>query len=158
MEPESRLTEEELRAWRGYQRMSVGLASRLHRHLLEASGVSLPDYEVLTVLAGSSEDRLRAYELGTELQWEKSRLSHHLKRMETRGLVERVVCESDGRGLWVTLTSTGRAAWMKATQAHHDEVRRLMLSQLSPDHLALLAEISEKVLAGMPAGDDLCDN
>ena len=158
MDHQGRLTEDELRAWRGYQRMGVGLASRLHKRLIDASGLSLPDYEVLAVLAGTTEDRLRAYELGTELQWEKSRLSHHLKRMETRGLVERVVCESDGRGLWVTLTRSGRECWETAASAHDDEVRRLMLGQLSTDQVALLAEISEKVLAGMPDSADLCDS
>lgn len=157
MDHPGRLTEGELRAWRGYQRMSVGLASRLHHRLIDASGLSLPDYEVLTVLAGATEDRLRAFELGTELQWEKSRLSHHLKRMETRGLVERVACESDGRGLWVALTQSGKESWETATRAHDDEVRRLMLGQISTDQVVLLAEISEKVLAAMPDGDDLCD-
>jgi DNA-binding MarR family transcriptional regulator len=157
MEQPGHLTENELRAWRGYQKMSVGLASRLHRHLVAASRLSLPDYEVLTVLTGCPEDRLRAYELGAELQWEKSRLSHHLKRMESRGLVERVVCENDGRGLWVALTPAGRRAWQAAARVHDDEVRRLLLGRLSVEQVELLAEISDKVLAGMSDSDDLCE-
>ena len=42
--------------------------------------------------------------------WERSRLSHHAKRMEGRGLVRRQECCDDGRGAFVTLTPAGREA------------------------------------------------
>ncbi len=157
MDRTRRLAPEELRAWQAFQRMAVSLGARLHRRLLEASGVSLPDFEVLTALVESTEARLRAFELGTGLHWEKSRLSHHLRRMENRGLIDRVVCESDGRGLWVSLTATGREAWENASRVHDEGVRALMLDQLDPDSIASLSEIAEKVMAGLPDDTDLCD-
>ncbi len=152
------LTDEEERAWRAYLHMSTELAVQLHRSLVRATGLSLVDYEVLAVLSESADDQLRAYELGSILRWEKSRLSHHLKRMETRGLVERRVCESDGRGLWVRLTAGGRAAIEAAAPRHVEDVRRLFIDLLTPDQLEMLAEMSEKIFAGMPSDDDLCDS
>ncbi len=152
------LDEEEDRAWRGYQQMSVQLASRLHRRLLRATGLSLSDYEVLVHLSESTDGRLRAFELGKALQWEKSRLSHHLLRMEGRGLVERRTCESDARGLWVVLTPHGRKTIVAAAPHHVDDVRRLMIDHLTTDQLTMLAEISEKVLASLPDDSDLCDS
>src|SRR5690606_22962077 len=119
----------------GYQRMSIRLFSQLNRELVRATGISLPDYEVLATLEVAPECQLRSFELGTELQWEKSRLSHHLKRMENRGLVDRVTCESDGRGLWISLTDAGRVALAKATPVHEAYVKRSFVDILTPENL-----------------------
>jgi len=142
--------------WRSYQRMSVNIFSRLNRELLEDAGISLPDYEVLEALIDSPEHRLRAFELGAELQWEKSRLSHHLKRMENRGLVERMVCESDGRGLWIGITDAGVASMGKAAAIHHENVKELLLDSMDQDQRALLVELSEKVMASTPTDAEAC--
>lgn len=138
--------------------MGERLATQLHRNLLRDAGLSLPDYRVLSVLSESPQEQLRAYELGTDLHWEKSRLSHHLKRMESRGLVERIVCESDARGLWITLTDDGREALASATPGHIADVRQLLLDVLTPAQIEELAVISEKVLAGEAGNGDLCDS
>lgn len=150
------LTDAQIRAWRGFSRMAVGVASRLHRRLVSDAGLSLPDYEVLSVLSEAESGTLRAFELGHELQWEKSRLSHHLKRMEGRGLVERVVCESDGRGLWISMTGAGRDAWQAGSQAHEDEIRRLLFDRIDETQTTELRDITEVVLDGLP--DELCES
>lgn len=152
------LNEPESRAWRGYQAMSEQMDTLLHRSLLRNTGLSLSDYAVLVHLSESPEDRLRAYELGAALRWEKSRLSHHLRRMEQRGLIERRACESDGRGLWVGLTAEGRRAIEAAAPLHVADVRAFLIDQLTPEQLESLGEIAEKVLAGLPADEDLCDS
>jgi DNA-binding MarR family transcriptional regulator len=155
--PEPRwLNTNESRAWRGYQQMSAQLEALLHRNLMQATGLSLSDYEVLVHLSESPEGVLRAFELGSALQWEKSRLSHHLRRMEKRGLVDRQTCESDGRGLFVVLTSDGRKAIESAAPSHVADVRRYLIDILTPDQLETLAEISEKVIAGLPSDHDVC--
>ncbi len=151
------LNDTERRAWDAYRRTSVRLASQLNRYLARSTGLSLPDYEVLEAVATASDSRLRAYELGEELQWEKSRLSHHLKRMEQRGLIERVACESDGRGLWITLTPTGHSAFEQARPGHTADIRRLLLGLASSDQLEAITELSEKVIAGLPDDHDLCE-
>lgn len=143
-------------AWRGFQRMAVGLGARLNRRLIAESGISLPDYEILTALAESEVGTLRAFELGTQIQWEKSRLSHHLKRMESRGLVARTVCESDGRGLWVSITGPGRDAWQTASEAHDALLVELVFTRLDDEQLDQLALISASVIGGMT--DELCED
>jgi DNA-binding MarR family transcriptional regulator len=137
--------------------MSSRVFARLHRALLREAGVSLPDFEILEALAGSPEERLRAYELGAELQWEKSRLSHHLKRMVNRGLVGRSACESDGRGMWIGVTEAGRAAWEAAVPVYDQTVRALVLGIITDEQAATLGELSEKVLADLPAEADACE-
>lgn len=152
------LSEEESRAWRGYEALSTRLSALLHKSLVRNTGLSLSDYAVLVHLSESPEDRLRAYELGTALQWEKSRLSHHLRRMENRGLIERRTCEDDGRGLFVALTPQGRESIEGAAPLHVADVRAFLIDKLTPAQLESLAEITEKVLAGLPTDENLCDS
>jgi DNA-binding MarR family transcriptional regulator len=149
------LDEREARAWRGYTRMRVQLEARLARELARHSGLSDPDYSVLVNLSEAPEGRLRAFELGRALQWEKSRLSHHLKRMGKRGLVAREDCESDARGSFVVITPAGRAAIEAAAPAHVDDVRRHLIDLLSDDQLDALADISEAVLANLAADPEV---
>ena len=151
------LNESEYRAWRGYAEMSARLNAYLHRSLSRQTGLSLSDYEVLVRLSESPNDRLRAYELGAALQWEKSRLSHHLTRMERRGLLERESCETDGRGLFIVLTPVGRNAIEAAAPHHVTDVRQHMIDILTPQELATMASIAEKVIAGFSTDDEFCE-
>ncbi len=136
----------EQRAWRGLQDVSVQLRSRLHRQLVQDSGLSAADYEVLVHLSETPGDRLRVYELGDAMQWEKSRLSHQLTRMERRGLVAREECPTDARGAFAVLTPAGRTAIEAAAPGHVAEVRRLVVDVLTPAQLDALGEISEAIL------------
>ena len=54
---------------------------------------------------------MRPRDLGIGLRSEKSRLSHQLRRMESRGLVDRAVCDEDARGALVAATAAGRTAY-----------------------------------------------
>lgn len=144
----------EARAWRAYTRMRVQLTARLSRELISRSGLSEADYSVLVTLSEASDGRVRAFALGNALQWEKSRLSHHLTRMSRRGLVVREECESDARGSFVVITEAGRAAIGAAAPAHVDDVRRHLISVLTDEQLDALADIAETVNAGLEADPD----
>ena len=141
------LSEHEQRAWRGFLEMHVQLDGHLGRHLQATSDLSLPDFGVLVGLTDVPEGRLRVLELGRALQWEKSRLSHHLTRMEKRGLVARRECLTDGRGAFIEITPAGRAAIEAAAPAHVAEVRRLVFDALTPEQVTVLGEITARVLA-----------
>jgi DNA-binding MarR family transcriptional regulator len=91
--------------------------------------------------------RVRAFELANDLQWEKSRLSHHLARMEKRGLLTRDGCTEDGRGQVVVVTPAGRRALEGAAPAHVAAVRELFLDALTPDQVEALAAISDAAMA-----------
>src|SRR5512134_1046964 len=117
------LDEREQAAWRGLLTMHAQLQARLSRALQRDAGLSDADYGVLVALSEAPDDRLRIFQLGRFLQWEKSRLSHHLRRMEARGLVERRECDTDRRGAYVVLTARGRAAVEAAAPGHVAEVR-----------------------------------
>ena len=92
------LDEREATAWRRLRQLGGPLNAVLNRQLAEDSGLSMADYEVLVVLSEAPDLRLRARELGRAIGWEKGRLSHHIGRMERRGLVSRETARGDGRG------------------------------------------------------------
>jgi DNA-binding MarR family transcriptional regulator len=141
------LTEDEQRAWRSLVQMTSRLDSRLNRELQQSSGLSLADYDVLVLLTEAPEGRLRMFELIEDLHWEQSRLSHHIARMQRRGLVAREECTTDRRGAFVVLTDAGRDAIEKAAPGHVDLVRRLVFDGMSKDQIAMLQRFTGRVLS-----------
>lgn len=140
------LDEHEQTVWRGFLQMQRDLQARLNRQLQQDAGLSGADYEVLVNLSEAPSTRLRAFELADSMQWEKSRLSHHLTRMERRGLIRREECETDARGAFILLTADGRRAIKKAAPLHVGEVRRAFIDVLSAEQLDALDGITRAVL------------
>jgi DNA-binding MarR family transcriptional regulator len=147
------LDDDQQRAWRGYLRMQSQLSARLNRQLQADSGLSLADFDVLVQLTDVPDARVRVSELARSLQWEKSRLSHHIGRMEKRGLVARAECTDDGRGAFVVLTPAGRSTIEAAAPPHVETVRRLVFDDLTPEQVETLAAISDQVLANLETGE-----
>lgn len=141
-------------AWRGWVEVGSRLEERLNRQLQHDSGLSSADYEVLVNLSEAEEGRLRSFQLGALIRWEKSRLSHHLTRMEKRGLIAREECPTDGRGAYVVLTPAGRSAIEAAAPLHVEEVRRLFVDLLTQEQLAQLVDITGTVLEVLRAQPD----
>src|SRR5216683_2807245 len=75
------------RAWLAYIRVQLRLAYEMNRQLLADSGMSLPDYDVLTGLSVAEGGRMSITVLAAQIGWERSRVSHHVRRMSARGLV-----------------------------------------------------------------------
>ena len=141
------LAADQQRAWRQWLTLTTRLPARLNRQLQADSDLSLADFDVLVQLTDVPAGRLRVGELDAALDWEKSRLSHHLTRMERRGLVARVDVAADGRGSEVVLTGTGRAAIEAAAPAHVDTVRALVFDVLTEEQVRALLELTGAVLA-----------
>ncbi|HEX2042870.1 MAG TPA: MarR family winged helix-turn-helix transcriptional regulator [Acidimicrobiales bacterium] len=148
-----KLEDWQLAAWRQLQRMHFQLTAKLSRELAAQTGLSYQDYLVLFVLRDRPEHRMRAFELGNELAWEKSRLSHHVARMEQRGLVRREKCATDHRGAFVVLTARGRKAIEVAAPLHESNVRRHFVDLVAPDELRTLSEAARRVLEKLAADD-----
>ncbi|MEU2703162.1 MULTISPECIES: MarR family winged helix-turn-helix transcriptional regulator [Micromonospora] len=140
------LDEQEDRAWRGYRRMRRLLDLELARDLMQDAGLSEPDYDVLSDLSETPEQRLRLSELADRMLWSRSRLSHHISRMQQRGLVTREECATDGRGSVVVLTPAGRRAVEAAAPGHVAAVRRHLIDRLTPAEVAALGTLSQRVI------------
>jgi DNA-binding MarR family transcriptional regulator len=127
--------------------MRALLDLQIARDLARDSGLSEADYDVLSNVSEAAGHRLRLGDLAAHMLWSKSRLSHHVARMERRGLVARQDCPSDGRGAVLTLTEAGWQAIRDAAPGHVESVRRHFLDLLTAEQVQTLAAISETVLA-----------
>ena len=140
------------RAWRGFLDLHARLAAKLNRDLQQTSGLTLSDYDVLVHLTDVPDGRLRAFELGEGLQWDKSRVSKQVARLAARGLVAKEDCEADRRGSYVVLTQAGRQAIEAAAPAHVELVHQLVFDTLTPDQIREWAVISSAVLRRLELG------
>ena len=141
------LTDDEQRAWRAYRRMVLLVDAAVARELTRDSGLSMPDYQVLSTLSEARDHRRRLTDLAVRMQWSPSRLSHHVTRMEQRGLVTRAECTEDLRAAYVVLTQVGWDAIVAAAPDHVASVRAHLIDLLTPSELAALTSIGEKVAA-----------
>jgi DNA-binding MarR family transcriptional regulator len=135
------------RAWLAYIRVQLRLAYEMNRQLLADSGMSLPDYDVLTGLSVAEGGRMPITVLAAQIGWERSRVSHHVRRMSARGLVTCGLSAADRRVTEVTLTARGRQAQEEAAPGHVDLVRRLFFGGLPEGLVGPLGEALEGVYA-----------
>lgn len=140
------LDEQEMRVWRRWLRVQTELQAALGRELSRDSELSLQDFETLVWLSEAPDERLRISALAERMHWERSRLSHHLRRMSARGLVGKEGCKEDGRGSFVTLTEEGRKALEEAAPEHVRAVRRFFLDGMDGAELGVLDGFLGRVL------------
>jgi len=155
------LSEEEGRAWHAHLQLHSRLGARLTRSLARDSGLSGADYAVLVTLAGSPEGRMTSLDVRCALLWEKSRLSHQVRRMEQRGLIAREANPGDARSSLLCLTPEGRAVIEAAVPPHVQRLREHFLGLMTPEERAVLTAVSERVLAHLDdedAADPPCDD
>src|ERR1700735_353664 len=139
------LTAEQQDAWRAYTRLAQLLMRQLDRDL-HPFGLSMHDYEILVELSEAPRSRMRMTELADRTAQSRSRLSHQINRMETRGLVSREDCEGDKRGTFAVLTARGEAAIEKGPPLHVASVREHFIDQLDPAELTALTSAYEPLL------------
>ncbi|MFJ2239351.1 MarR family winged helix-turn-helix transcriptional regulator [Streptomyces sp. NPDC087859] len=146
------LTPGEAEAWATYRRLRRELQRAQDQQLQRDSGLSAADYALLAPLSESKDGVLRARDLGAEVGWERSRLSHQISRMEKRGLVTREACAADARGSMVRLTGHGRSVIEAAAPGHAETVRRLFFDPLTPAEADSLGVLLEKILKAVEKG------
>jgi DNA-binding MarR family transcriptional regulator len=144
------LTAEEQQAWRVFLTASQVLFSAVDGQLQREAGIPHGYYEILVRLSEAECRSLRMSQLAEASTSSKSRLSHAVARLEERGWVERLDCETDRRGQFARLTDAGFAALAAAAPAHVEQVRRSLFDRLSRKQVTQLAAISAAIAAGEP--------
>jgi DNA-binding MarR family transcriptional regulator len=140
-------TRAELRVWREYLETSDALRTMLAARLQGESALSPGDYAVLLALNETEGHRMRSSEIAAHIGWERSRLSHHLGRMERRRLIRREECATDSRGAEIVREPAGAEAFHAATVPHLRAVRELFVDALTPEQLAAAGEIAAALRA-----------
>jgi DNA-binding MarR family transcriptional regulator len=136
----SALTSQEARLWQAWLNISEAVIAQVARDVAEASGLSAADYGILAHLMEIGNGRLRQRELAIALNWDKSRISHQLTRMQERNLLTRSKTVQDGSQ--VVITRLGRDALERARPIHAQAVRRHLIERLTPEQAATILALA----------------
>jgi DNA-binding MarR family transcriptional regulator len=147
MEETRWLSEPEQAVWRAYLEATQRLWEQLARELDEAGDLPLAEYEVLVRLSEAPGRRMRMSELADALSHSRSRLTHTVARMESRGLVTRIPCDDDGRGVLAGVTEDGLAALRDHADVHVTGVREHLFDRMEPDEVEVLGRVLTRVAA-----------
>lgn len=139
------LDDDEEQAWRAFRRLLTALPARVGRDLAADSGLSPADYEVLSTLSEKPEWRWPLKELAAKMEWSRSRLSHHVSRMQVRGLVEKEPDPDDARGCILRLSDRGMETLEGAARLHVASVRARLLDHVSGEELETLRRVSTRI-------------
>ena len=140
-------TAPQLRIWRDFIETVADIQGELGRRLQDESDLSAADYSVLLALSDQSDHELRSSELALAIGWERSRLSHHLGRMERRGLIRRDDCATDNRGAVVVLTEEGATAFRRSNVPHLRAIHELFVHRLDDEQLQMVDDITRALKA-----------
>lgn len=135
---------EQQRIWRAF----LNGVARINEHLeaeLRQFGLDLGEYEILVHLSESDDSSLRMSALAGRVRQSRSRLTHTVARMETKGLVARTACPSDRRGVIAVMTTRGHDLLVQAAPFHVDSVRRALIDPVDPEDFAALGRAMEAV-------------
>lgn len=138
------LSADEQASWRAYLRANRELDVALDRDL-QAVGVSLSEYELLSMLSEAPGDRLRMSALADLIVQSRSRVTHTAARLERRGWVRRTPAPDDGRGVVLELTDEGRRAIERVARVHVASVRRHLVDILSAEQFRALGEAMQAI-------------
>ncbi|MBC9956329.1 MarR family winged helix-turn-helix transcriptional regulator [Yimella sp. cx-51] len=139
------LDDEQQEAWRHYIRGSRALETALDSELQNAAGMSLSEYELLSMLSEAPDRVLRMSALADLIVQSRSRVTHTANRLARRGWVERRAAVGDGRGVELMLTESGMDAVLQAAQSHVTSVRQHLVDVIDKDALIELGRTMSKV-------------
>jgi DNA-binding MarR family transcriptional regulator len=140
------LTEDERGTWLRLMAVVELLPGVLDSQLRADAGLTHFEYFVVAMLSEAPERTLRMTSLAQRTNATLPRLSHVVRRLGERGLVERFPCPDDGRATNARLTDEGWKVVVAAAPGHVDTVRRHVLDPLTPQQVDELREIAGALL------------
>lgn len=131
-------------AWRALLQAHATLMRRLASDLVQESGLTLGDFDVLGQLAAAGGE-LRMTELAARAFSSRSGMTRRIDRLVEEGLVWRASADADGRGVVVALTDAGVARLTETAPVHLRGIANLFVAKLDDEELAVLERALNKV-------------
>lgn len=137
-------------AWRDIVAVHAAVACALDREL-EHHGLTATEFEVIERLCEYGDTvgcgiGLRVQELADSVHLSQSAVSRLIGRLERDGLVTRVLCAEDRRGVYVALTCEGHDRYVEAKPTH----RRVLATTMKPLPAATPEPIPEPATEHIP--------
>jgi DNA-binding MarR family transcriptional regulator len=140
------LDDPEMAAWVRLAAVLELLPGVLDSQLRRDAELTHFEYFVIAMLSEAPERTLRMTTLAMQTNATLPRLSHVVRRLEDRGLVERFPCPQDARATNARLTPAGWSKVVEAAPGHVANVREHVIEALTPDQVQQLAGIADAIL------------
>lgn len=147
-----RVSTRQLEAWRGLLAAGNHVVGAVNAELEAAGALPLAWYDVLYTLQEQPGGRMRLAGLADAVLMSRSGLTRLLDRLEKKGLMRRVECPSDRRGLFAELTEAGDRALKRSWPAYSRALLAHFANKLDDSEVESLASILGK-LAGCKSAD-----
>ena len=134
----------EIRAqgWRTLAAVHGLIDAELERALQAEHQLSVVEYTVLDALDRQDGWHMRMQQLARAAALSSSATTRLVNRLEDRGLLTRVLCKDDRRGIYTELTRAGRALLEQATPTHDAALRRaLEVAEATPELAPLVTAL-----------------
>ncbi|MWB96976.1 MarR family winged helix-turn-helix transcriptional regulator [Agromyces seonyuensis] len=128
------------RGWRTLAALHGLIESTLERRLGEAVGLSVVEYTVLDALDRQDGWHMRMQQLAGATALSASATTRLVTRLEDRGLLTRVLCADDRRGIYTELTPAGRELYERARPIHDETLERVLGEAAARPELAPLVD------------------
>lgn len=148
------LTNDQQSSWRSFLLAHDRLVQLLDAELGENNELTLAEFEVLSHLSESADNRLRMNELATLARLSPSGLTRRFDSLVDRGLVDRERCDDDRRGVMAILTKEGAKRLKTAAPTHNRIVNEKFLEPLSANEAKSITKISAKIVAATDESED----
>lgn len=126
--------------WRTLAALHGHIEATLERALQSAHDLSVVEYTVLDALNRQDGWHMRMQQLARAAALSPSATTRLVTRLEDRGLLTRVLCKDDRRGIYSELTKQGRSLLEKARPAHDEALRTALEEAEELPELAPLVE------------------
>jgi DNA-binding MarR family transcriptional regulator len=114
--------------WRTLAALHGMIDTELEKALQSSHGLSVVEYTVLDALSRQDGWHMRMQQLARAAALSSSATTRLVNRLEDRGLLRRVLCRDDRRGIYSELTDQGSALLLRARPTH-DEALAAALDQ-----------------------------
>ncbi|TPW31394.1 MarR family transcriptional regulator [Martelella alba] len=140
------LTDEEQALWHAIKMLGDEACQAVGRDITARTALSGADFAILSRLDELGDGRLAQRDLLASLGWDKSRVSHQLRRMEERGLVTRDQIEG---AACATLTEAGAQALALTRPVHAAAIRERALQHVRPEERDALIAVARRIAAAV---------
>lgn len=140
------LTPSELDSWLSVVRLITRLPWAIDTQLQRDADLSMVEYMTMAMLGKAPEWTMRMSQLAENTSTSLSRLSHLVKRLESRGYVRREPDATDGRFTNAILLPAGMRKMESVAPDHVAYVRHLVVDNLTGERLRRLGLDAERIL------------
>ncbi|MDN4640691.1 MarR family transcriptional regulator [Agreia sp. PsM10] len=126
--------------WRTLAALHGLIETELERALTSSVALSVVEYTVLDALSRQHGWHMRMQQLGRATALSASATTRLVNRLEERGLLTRVLCADDRRGIYTELTASGQKLLTEARPVHDETLERALAAARAMPELAPLVD------------------